>query len=59
MKKMFVLGSLIALVLVVGLGSCTVEHQNVEQSVDTTDSVEFDSTFVDSVNVETEVDTTL
>jgi hypothetical protein len=59
MKKMFVLGSLIALVLVVGLGSCSVENQNVEQSVDTTDSVEFDSTFVDSVNVETEVDTTL
>jgi|LakMenE18May11ns_1017448.scaffolds.fasta_scaffold9603086_1 hypothetical protein len=59
MKKMFVLGSLIALVLVVGLGSCSVENQNVEQSVDTTDSVEFDSTFVDSVEVETEVDTTL
>ena len=56
---MFVLGSLIALVLVVGLGSCSVENQNVEQSVDTTDSVEFDSTFVDSVEVETEVDTTL
>jgi hypothetical protein len=59
MKKMFVLGSLIALVLVVGLGSCSVENQNVEQSVDTTDSVEFDSMFVDSVEVETEVDTTL
>jgi len=59
MKKMFVLGSLIALVLVVGLGSCSVENQNIEQSVDTTDSVEFDSTFVDSVEVETEVDTTL
>jgi hypothetical protein len=59
MKKMFVLGSLIALVLVVGLGSCSVENQNVEQSVDTTDSVEFDSTFIDSVEVETEVDTTL
>ena len=49
MKKMFVLGSLIALVLVLGLTACSVEHQNVEQSVDTTDSVE----------VETEVDTTL
>jgi hypothetical protein len=57
MKKMFVLGSLIALVLVLGLGSCTVEHQNVEQSVDITDSVEFDFNFIDSV--ETEVDTTL
>lgn len=56
---MFVLGSLIALVLVLGLGSCSIEHQNVEQSVDTTDSVEFDSTFVDSVEFETEVDTTL
>jgi hypothetical protein len=59
MKKMFVLGSLIALVLVLGLGSCTIEHQNIEQSVDTTDSVEFDSTFVDSGEFETEVDTTL
>ncbi len=57
MKKMFVLGSLIALVLVLGLGSCTVEHQNVEQSVDTVNSVEWNSDFVDSV--ETEVDTTM
>jgi hypothetical protein len=59
MKKMFVLGSLIALVLVLGLGSCTVEHQNVEQSVEDVDSVEWNPDFVDSVEVETEIDTTL
>jgi hypothetical protein len=57
MKKMFVLGSLIALVLILVLGSCTIEHQNVEQSVDTVNSVEWNSDFVDSV--ETEVDTTM
>ena len=56
---MFVLGVLMALTIIVSLSSCSVEHQNTEQSVDTTDSVELDSTFVDSVEVETEVDTTM
>ena len=59
MKKMFVLGVLMALTIIVSLSSCSVEHQNTEQSVDTTDSVELDSTFVDSVEVETEIDTTM
>jgi hypothetical protein len=59
MKKMFVLGVLMVLTIIVSLSSCSIEHQNTEQSVDTIDSVELDSTFIDSVEVETEVDTTM
>lgn len=58
MKKMFMLGALMALTIILGLVSCSVEHHNTEQSVDTTDSTEWDSTFVDE-EFEAEVDTTM